>query len=346
MTMKTKNKINNYDSIDLFKFISAYLVVSIHTQIFSSYLEFINFYFTGVFSRLSVYFFMIVSSYLFFNKIKFANGKIVKCKENFSILKKYMSRMTILYLLWSFIYFLWYIPQWYQQDYLSLKNIVGYGIHCVIDSSYYHMWFLISLTYAIPIMYLLLRHFKLNRVFVFFSVIYIFGLLCNSYSFIYFPFDNLMSILETYWPRMHTVLFDVIPICLSALFCDKIKMNPFLTKVLAIIMFVLYSFEGIVLYIYSPNTASSYILFTIPAVFIIFMAIKSINVKLSCGVTLRKISTVIYCIHPLVMGLWDLTFDKSINSLLYFVIISIITTVIGLIIVFLNKKIKILKYLM
>lgn len=62
---------NTYGSVDLFKLIGSYLVVSIHTEIFSSYSENINFYFINIFSRLAVYFFMIASAFFFFSKIKF-----------------------------------------------------------------------------------------------------------------------------------------------------------------------------------------------------------------------------------------------------------------------------------
>lgn len=254
--------------------------------------------------------------------------------------------MTILYTVWSFIYFLWYLPQWYQQQCLSFKEIVGYGIHCLINLSYYHLWFLISLIYAIPIMYLLLRYFKVEWVFVFSCIIYIFGVLHGSYSFMNPPFDNIFSSLADYWPRMHTVLFCSIPICIPALFCDKIKMNSFKIKLMTIIMFVLFSAEGIILYLYSPNTASSYIFLTIPTVFFLFLFIKNIKIKLNCGITLRKISTVIYCMHPLIMGLWNIFCEEKINSLMYFMIISAITTVFGFIFVLLSKKMKILKYFM
>lgn len=219
--------------------------------------------------------------------------------------------MAILYIVWSLIYFLWYLPQWYQQQYLSFKNIVGYGLHCLINSSYYHMWFLISLIYAIPIMYLLLRYFKVKWVFVFSCVIYIFGVLQGSYPFINPPFDNIFSALGDYWPRMQTVLFCSVPLCITALFCDKINMNPLMIKLMAIIMFVLFSVEGITLYLYSPNTASSYKFLTIPAVFFLFLFIKNIKIILSCGITLRKISTVIYCMHPLIMGLWNLICEEK-----------------------------------
>jgi serine/alanine racemase len=215
----------NYNSIDLFKLIGAFLVVSIHTNIFSSFSENFNWYFVNLFSRLAVYFFFVASSYFFFNGIKFSNGKIVKCKDNFNKLKKYFIRMSILYIVWSFIYMISDIPMWYEQNCLNFKNFKGFILNCVINTSHYHLWFVLSLVYAIPIMYFCLRFIKIRYLICFSIILYAIGLLYGAYSFVGLPFSDYWQLFSNKWPRLQTVIFYVIPICAFAVKCDNIKIS-------------------------------------------------------------------------------------------------------------------------
>ncbi len=216
---------NTNSAVDLFKLIGAYLVVSIHTSIFSSYSDVFNYYFTEVFARLAVYFFFVASAYFFFRGLKFENSKIVKCKENFSKFKKYFFRITLLYVIWSFIYFLSDIPKWYSLGCLTFKNFMGFALSCITNSSHYHLWFLISLVYAVPIMYFLLHYVKLRTFAIISAVIYLVGLLYGSYSFVEMPFEGLWNIFGDKFVRMRTVIFNVIPICTFAIFCDKVNLS-------------------------------------------------------------------------------------------------------------------------
>lgn len=79
----------NYDSVDLAKFIGAFLVIAIHTNIFISFSDTLNYYFVNLFCRLAVYFYFIASAYFFFNSLLFENGKIIRDKNNLRKLKKY-----------------------------------------------------------------------------------------------------------------------------------------------------------------------------------------------------------------------------------------------------------------
>lgn len=96
-----------YDPIDLSKFIGSFLVVAIHTNIFISFSEVFNWYFVNLFCRIAVYFFFIMSAYFFFETLDYDNGKIKLSKENWLKLKKYILRMTVLYLVWTAIYFIY-----------------------------------------------------------------------------------------------------------------------------------------------------------------------------------------------------------------------------------------------
>lgn len=334
----------------MFKFIGSFLVISIHTEIFSSFSAIFNHYFINVFSRLSVYFYFVASAYFFFKELAFENGKIKKCKENFSKLKKYFIRVFLLYFIWSIIYMISDLPTWKAYDCLNIKNFLGFGLACITNSSHYHLWFLISLVYAIPIMYFSLRYINKRALAIISAVLYVVGLIYGTYSFINPPFTGIWALFGNVFVRLQTVIFYVIPICTFAIFADKIKFYKIKTSVLTILAIILFSVEQMILYFTVPDTVSAYSIFTIPATFLIFVFAKNLNIKLKHNYILRKLSTIIYCSHPLVITLLALLYDfKSLNSLLYFAIVSVTTLILCSIIVLLQvkfKKFKFLKYIM
>ena len=288
-----------YNSVDLAKLVASFLIVAIHTNIFISFSEVFNWYFVNLFCRIAVYFFFIASSYFFFSKLTYDKGKIEKSKDNLSKLKIYVLRMTILYLIWTAVYFIYDLFYWYQIDCLTFGNLLGYFIMIVRDSSHYHLWFLISLIYAIPIMYFVLCFINKRMLFVISMVFYVFGLVFGSYYFFSTPFDSFWQLFGSLWVRLRTVLFDVIPICALSFAVDFIRIKRPALILMTIVCFLLYSFEGMLLYNINKDNASSFNIFLLPTVLFVFALVKGKNIMLKHGFIIRKLSTIIYCIHPL-----------------------------------------------
>lgn len=346
---KTINK-QSCDFVDLCKFIGSLFVVSIHTEIFKSFSDTFNNYYFNFPTRIAVYFFFIASSYFFFKGIIFEDGKIKKCKENSYKLKKYFVRMSILYIFWSFIFMISDIPMWYRENCLTIKNFIGFGINCITSSSHYHLWFLLGLIYTIPIMYFLLRFIDYKKLIIISCVFYAIGLLYGSYRIIPLPFTNIWDLIFTKWPRIMSSIFNIIPLCGFGIICDKIKFSKIFVNIIAMLSFLLFTVESILLYIYTPGTASSFCISTIPTVTFIFLFAKNFKIEIKHNIIFRKLSTLIYCAHPLVMTIFSIFVDtKSMNSLLYFLCISTLTILFSLVIILLNskfKKLKFLKYIM
>ena len=335
-----------YESVDLAKFIGSFLVVANHTAIFRSVSETANHYFINLFCRLAVYFYFIASAYFFFQGLKMENGKIIRGAGNLQKLKKYLIRVGLLYCLWSLVYLIQDVFFWSSAGCLTFANIKGYALSFFINSSHFHLWFVISLIYAIPIMYAILRFFGKRVLFVLSGVLYIIQLLNGSYSFLNISFLRWMTKLGDIWPRMNTVLFAVVPICSLALLCDKIKLKKGLLWALAVSFFLLFSFEGMILYFCVSKNTSPCLIFTLPAVLFIFIAVKISPVRLKRSFEIRKLSTIIYCMHPLVITLFSICFESNkMNSIVYFVTISVITLVVGMLILLLYKKTKYARFL-
>lgn len=347
----TDRQTGRVDAIDLFKFIGAFFVITVHTNPLASFFEEANWMLVNIIARLAVYFYFVASAYLFFRGIEFKNDKIVKTKENRQKLKKYVIRTTTLYLIWTIIYMILDLPNWYAGGYLTIKNFIGYGIASVLNTSYYHLWFLLSLIYAIPLMYAMLRVVPRKIVVGLAVCMYIAGLMFGTYSFLcQMPGTSLWEFWGNHWVRLRTVIFNVIPICSPALFCDKVRLNKKALITITSVLIILFSIEGWLLYRFSEATASSYNILLLPTIFFIFLLIKSMDLRLKHYLFLRKMSTLIYCMHPMVIMLFRYAIDTAqLNSMVYFLLVSLITTLLGALLVILYFKyprLKWIKYLM
>lgn len=291
--------------------------------------------------------FYLISGFYFFRGIDFENGKIKKSKENRYKLFKYVSRVFILYAVWSFVYLLSMIPEWYQIGWLSIKAFIDFSISTFLKSSYYHLWFLVSLLYAIPIIYFVLRFVNLKVFAWIFLFIYILGVLSNTYSFIGLPINDISQKLWTMFPAFWIVIFFAIPILTASIIINEIHYKRCICICLAVLFFVVYSIEATILNFTTDISHFSYITFSIvPASIFLFMALKSISLKTKNSYFLRKSSTLIYCIHPLVINtLQVFANENEINSLLFFIVAVAILLFISVLIFTAYKKFKFCKFL-
>lgn len=346
-----KAKLFNLSAIDLAKFIFAILVVGIHTSPFEDYSEFGNFVFVDIIAGLAVPFFFMASCYFFFSKLIFENGKIKKCKENFGRFKKYFIRILLLYVLWSAVYLLWQIPEWISTGWFSVAAFVDYFKAALVSKTYYHLWYILSLLYVIPIMYFLLRHINTKVFAGIMAAVYIFGVLFYTYGRQYAP-DILIKIWDFVPTSVVSVLL-IMPSVTPCLFVDKIKLKQSVNLLLFIAFYILFVIESILVYLYTERTANSqYAFLIVPTIFFMFTWLKNCNLNISkeTSTMLRNMSSVIYFVHPMVMNLFGLVVAKeSVQDIVYFVLIAVLSALVGFVLSFINskaKKVKILNYFM
>ena len=89
-----------YKSLDVAKFVSAVLIIILHTAPFGSYSKALTFGFRNIITVVAVPFFFFVSGFLAFGKLN--SLEIGKRKE---YIKNYLSRIAIMYFIWSAVYF-------------------------------------------------------------------------------------------------------------------------------------------------------------------------------------------------------------------------------------------------
>ena len=169
-------------SLDAAKFICALLVIIIHTRPFSKLFDIIDFYLVDVIARLAVPLFFAISGYLFFRGLRYQDGKLSNCSENRSKLFQYLKRIVVIYIGWSVVYALFQLPQWYQSGWWGKQLIKDYAASFLLSGSYYHLWYLLAMIYALPCLYLLLTVVSVRKLRMILPVLWLVECLLYSYS--------------------------------------------------------------------------------------------------------------------------------------------------------------------
>lgn len=334
---------NNYFSIDIFKLICSYLVITIHCTPFMVFGNTINLALVSTVSRIAVPFFFACSGFLFFKNLEYNNEKIKNCESNRKKLFKYVGRVVLLYIIWSAIYLVIQIPEWYSTGWLSLNAFIDYFISCFRSSSYYHLWYLLDLVYAILFAYLIMSLLKRKIIYILALVLYLLGILVYSYYFfsidILAPLQSVSNFFPALWDSV-TRAFPLIIIGVFSIYSNKIKNNT-TNLLLFIISFIFLHVEFYFINTFSENHEKfSYIVFTIPCIYFFFSWVINQNIKLKQNISkcFRNISTIIYCVHPLFIYLFSLNADFiNLNSLLKYIIIALTSTLVAYTIVKISK---------
>lgn len=164
----------NY-TVDLFKFISSLLIIGIHTNLFVDINDTLNFAFVDIICRLAVPFFAVCSGY-------FLSKSLSKNEYGAKPIKKQEWKMIKLYALWAVLYLAYSIPTWIKSGWMSFGAFKDYALATVTQGCHYHLWYLISLIYALPLFYLCARFIK-NRKLLFVLMIALYIIKAISYGY-------------------------------------------------------------------------------------------------------------------------------------------------------------------
>lgn len=343
----------NYAIVDVFKMICAILVIEIHTRPFSTISHIVDFYLTDVIARVAVPFFYATAGYFFFSKLEICGDKIRSSKENRTVVKKYLLRIARLYCVWSAIYLLWQVPYWKSIDWTGKNAIVDYFVSFFLDGSVYHFWYIVCLLYGIIITFILATYLKIRVVRIISFVLYMIKCLIYSYSWIGLPGVDFLSILYNKFPCLFDTFGLAIPFMLAGFFPvqkeqrenSKVKRNDLYKLCLCAVFLIV---EASLLFFASPNNNNfSYIFMSLPQCYCIVKSliwIKPMSMWASIQKKMRRSSTIVYCVHPLVIYLIE-ALIKIQNNILKFGMAVCLSVLIALSVLhFENGKISKLLY--
>lgn len=164
-----------YASIDIVKYISALLVVCVHTFPFYEISPLFNTYWIQTICRLAVPFFFTSSGFFFFRKWNEDN------EVNEQNLIRYEKRLLKIYLIWTLIYLPYTIYD-YAHAGFSVLNIISYLRDFLLNGSYYHLWFLPALMLATALVSYGYKKLGLKNTLKACLITYIIGYFINVYA--------------------------------------------------------------------------------------------------------------------------------------------------------------------
>lgn len=318
-------KDHQYNGMDLFKFICAFLVLIIHIQPFSGdflWVKNFNFGLKNCLCRIAVPFYFTASGFLLFRKMDFAN------LENERI-KKYCFKIFRLLGIWSFLLF------------------VGSKVQ---------LWYLGALVFAVIILKLLIdSKIKLRIIVIISAIAFIIGLLGDSYYGIIAPLKNyfitkVLIVLydEIFYTTRNGLFFGLIFVLMGALFAQrKIVINNTVAFFgLATSMIIMF-FEVYLIRWFSHPKDYNMFASLIPVVFFVFYIATHLNLKnRPIYSRLRNIGMLVFFLHLFVKYFVMLALEmikiKTGTDLFAFsfFLVVLFTTVLSIMLERLSKKEK------
>ena len=293
-------------TIDLAKYIASLMVIAIHVRLFEDVNETLDIFVVDILCRLAVPFFAICSGY--FMQIMYKNASATGAEEKGTfLLWQHWRKIIRLYFVWTMVYVVYVIPTWIRVGWFSAWSFVDYAIATVKSGSYYHLWYLLSLLYAIPFFIVLLRYMtvRLRK----WLIISLWIVKAVSSGYLMFLPDKVQQLISKLmlWKGMYDAVFCILPLLLlGAAIYDreqKQKKSAWI-NVCFCISFALLIVEVAALKSHGQDKVS-YIFTTLPASYFLFQIILGINIgslKKPIEIVVRQ-STFIYCFHQIAIQL-------------------------------------------
>lgn len=280
-TGNIKNELsgNNFNGIDLVKFLCTFLICIIHTTPFSfeyfKYADICNFFLQKGVCRIAVPFYFVASGFFLFRKIDLNNFDVDR-------IKNYCFKLIRLWGMWMLL---------------------------LVLGGTYHLWYLSATAVAVMILSVLLYHrVKFRYITIIAVLLYIVGLLGDSYYGIIEPLKG-MNFLGSIITEYETVFSSTrngpfmgfIFVFMGAVFAyKKININVKVAFLGFVISMGLLVIESFMLNINGFSKAFNMYISLLPATFFLFHIATNINLKDSKVYgKMRVIGVLIYYLHLL-----------------------------------------------
>ena len=270
----------------------------------------------------------------------FLSKSLAKNEYGAKPIKKQEWKLIKLYALWTVLYLAYSIPTWIKTGWMSFGAFKDYALATVTQGCHYHLWYLISLIYALPLFYLCVRFIKNRKLlFVIMILLYIIKALSYGYSQWLPVFMQSAFRMGNRFSALFDAVFLLLPLLLLGFFITQKKISLKFSLIGVIVSFSLLTVEAFTLKAFGQESVS-FIFMTFPTAYFLFSLISQINWNLSGKVCtlLGSASLIIYCFHPMVV---ELFIDIIPSSILLFIITATASVVVSLILVIVKAKTKI-----
>ena len=279
-------KSRQYNSIDLLKFIMAFLVIYIHRPMLTDASPMANMIINQVFTRLAVPFFFAVAGFLFFGK-----AEIGQKTPSEDYLFVYIKRLVKMYIIWGAIYLPAKLYTYYTQHLSVTEILVDFSKEVFLYGAYLHLWFLPALAISIVLAFLLLKKVSVGVATAISICLNIF------YYAVLISTDN-QSITRNYW--LLAVFFGFAFVSIGAF----VAQHKCLSRKYNLWGFGIFIFAAVVIeiirYKSNPHLLDIRGLLMTPTIFFLLSIAKDTQLKArKCYSYLRRTSMLIYLTHLL-----------------------------------------------
>lgn len=283
-----------YAGIDAFRIIAALLVIAIHTSPLTSVDHTADFILTRIMARVAVPFFFMASGFFLFPQAGDVSAKR---------LIVFIRKTAILYAAAILLYLPLNLYHGAPKEWVSLTGLLK---DIIIDGTYLHLWYLPAAMLGAAVSWALLRRFNEKGALVISLVLYIIGLLGDSF----YGIAEKVPAMKAFYQAVFAVssytrnglFFMPVFFILGARIARQPKRHGRKFCMIGLgISFTLMLAEGLLLRgLGVQRHDSMYLLLPVCMVFLFRSLLfwKDRNVK-----SLRNISATVYIVHPLVMVL-------------------------------------------
>lgn len=334
-----------FPAVDIVKFICALLIVAIHTNPLEAVSGTLNHALVNYLARIAVPFFFVSSGYFLYKKTEYDNF-------DFGITWKFVKRIFWLYLLWSMVYFL---PT--MKDYITGGRTIGEAMftwlrYFVLIGGDMQLWYLHALIVAVLLVsFCISRRMKAGHILVLSGILYLLGLLWQSYYGLFGMFEgtaiwNASEALRSVILTSRNGLFEgFFFVAIGMYFAYKpVKMKSS-TAILGLLVGMVALLAEVMLVSRKGWALGTDMYLFLPLVaFFLFYVVSHIELEnRPIYGRLRNMSTLIFCIHMLVYRFLPETW--IVNSIVRYVAVVVVSAGIAALISVLSDKFKWLKKL-
>ena len=330
-----------YETIDVAKFVASILVFAMHCNILGGYgqAELIP----QMLARWGVPFFFICSAFFLFSKAE--NGNIEK-----EFLKKYISRIAVLYGAWLIFNLPSVCIRLYKSNILSLHTWLRFLRDALLSSTFIGSWYLLSSIFSVCFVYALGKKLRTSRIL---GISFIFYLLCvftSSYSGI-LPAGFLKGLRFFSFPL--NIFNGCFYFALGKYFAENIhsikkRFNKSRSIIAFALSYLLFIFEEIMTNHFYINGGTDVAFSTALMAIFLFLFCLQTDINIKNSLLLRKLSIVIYCAQGNVLLLNELCKIRlKLSPIVAFFISACVMALICAAVLFVQKqkKLKWAKYL-
>ena len=346
-----------HPAIDRARFVFSLLIVAFHFPPFQAVTllsKIADFVLLRYLERLAVPFFFICSGFFLYRGIKWSSDDAQREKD-------YFFRIIRLYLIWTVIYLPYSINGFFYDE-AGLKHaVVIYLRDFIFTGSCFHLWFLNALSFSVfLIMFLRKHHFPPRAILLISLFLFLGGLTAQSWFGIIKPLENFLPglwkvlrkagklIVTTRNGLFEGFFYTAVGMLIALrnpVFQKKTLVSGFILSLVALLVEIL-TLRGL-----GWSRGTDIYLFQAPAVIFFFLTLKeSYNQKEKVGRKLRKMSGLVYYIHPLtgflietILIIWNSTL--VLHQPLFFAIVLLFSLIISAVILRLSEKWLFLKKL-